>query len=248
MKGVLITGSGKRIGASIAKDLSKNGWHVIIHYHNSGEEALGLREKILSDGGQASLVQADLEQINEVTELLTKCEKIAPVTCLINNASYFSYDTIHTATSESLEKNMRINLFAPIFLSQEFHKICSKDNRQGCIINILDNKVKNLNPDYFSYTLSKVALDGLTKMLALALSPVIRVCGIAPGITLLSGKQTQENFEKAHKNNPLKQGCRVEDIILAVHFILNSTAYNGDTIVIDGGQSLTAQARDVAFL
>jgi NAD(P)-dependent dehydrogenase (short-subunit alcohol dehydrogenase family) len=248
MNGVLITGSGQRIGAGIALHLGQAGWHVFVHYHYSRDEAEAVVAAIRSGGGGATAIGADLGDTTSVAGLVAACEAICPLTLLINNASVFEHDTPATATPESLEENMRVNLFAPVLLSQALHASLKQRVAEGVIINVVDNKVYALNPDHFSYTLSKVALHGMTHMLAMAFAPAIRVCGIAPGITLISGTQTEAEFQRAHSNNPLRRGCTVEQIAGAVDFILATPSYTGQTIVIDGGQVMQRRPRDIAFL
>ncbi|MDD2704702.1 MAG: SDR family NAD(P)-dependent oxidoreductase [Acidocella sp.] len=248
MNGVLITGSGRRIGAGIALHLGRAGWHVFVHYHSSREEAEAVVASIRAGGGAATALCADLADTASVAGLVAQCEAICPLTLLINNASIFEHDTAATATPESLEDNMRVNLFAPALLSQALHAAVKARGTEGTIISLVDNKVYALNPDHFSYTLSKVALHSMTSLLAMAFAPTIRVCGIAPGITLISGTQTEAEFQRTHKNNPLGRGCTVEQITGAVDFILATPSYNAQTIVIDGGQVLQRRPRDIAFL
>lgn len=247
MPAVLVTGAGKRIGAAIARHLGGAGWYVFVHYNVSREDAEAVAAGIIAAGGQACAIGADLADEQGVTGLIARCEAIQPLSLLINNASHFSYDTAATATVESLDHNMRVNLYAPTLLSQGFHAAVQTRGAQGVIINLIDNKVFALNPDYFSYTLSKVALQGMTHMLAMAFAPIIRIAGIAPGITLVSGNQSEQEFQRTHNNNLLGQGCTPEQILGAVDFILATPSYHGQTMVIDGGQVLQRRPRDIAF-
>ena len=248
MKGALVTGGARRIGAEIAKSLGRDGWHVFVHYNRSGDEARQVVSEIQAAGGSATALQADLSEESEIQRLFAACEAVCPVAALVNNASRFVYDQIGTTSFAAMDSHMRSNLYGPALLSQFLAKSVEERQGEACIINMLDNKVVALNPDYFSYSLSKIALHGMTQMLAMALAPRIRVCGIAPGITLVSGEQSQENFARAHRNNPAQAGCTVEQIVAGVRFILDSPAYNGQTLVIDGGQSLMRLDRDIAFL
>jgi len=245
---VLVTGAGKRIGAAIATHLGGRGWHVFVHYNASREDAEAVAEAIIAAGGQATAIGADLADEQAVTGLIGACEAIQPLGLLINNASHFSYDTAATTTAETLDHNMRVNLYAPTLLSQGFHAAVKTRGAQGVIINLIDNKVFALNPDYFSYTLSKVALQGMTHMLAMAFAPTIRIAGIAPGITLVSGNQSEQEFQRTHNNNLLGQGCTPEQILGAIDFVLATPSYHGQTMVIDGGQVLQRRPRDIAFL
>jgi NAD(P)-dependent dehydrogenase (short-subunit alcohol dehydrogenase family) len=248
MPAVLVTGAGKRIGAAIARHLGGRGWHVFVHYNSSRGDAEAVAAAIITAGGQARAIGADLSDTESVSTLVARCEAIAPLDLLINNASHFSYDTAATTTAEALDHNMRVNLYAPTLLAQAFHAACKARAAQGVIINLVDNKVFALNPDYFSYTLSKVALQGMTQMLAMAFAPTIRIAGIAPGITLLSGNQNEQEFQRTHNNNLLGRGCTPEQILGAIDFILATPSYHGQTMVIDGGQVLQRRPRDIAFL
>jgi len=245
---VLVTGAGKRIGAAIAQHLGGRGWYVFVHYNASRDAAEAVAASIISAGGQASAIGADLADSGAAQSLVTRCEAVQPLDLLINNASHFSYDTAATATAETLDHNMRVNLYAPTLLAQGFYAAVKARGGQGVIINMIDNKVFALNPDYFSYTLSKLALQGMTQMLAMAFAPTIRIAGIAPGITLVSGNQSEQEFQRTHNNNPLGQGCTPEQILGAMDFILATPSYHGQTMVIDGGQVLQRRPRDIAFL
>lgn len=248
MDGVLVTGGGKRLGAIIARHLGRKNWHVFVHYHQSAQGAEEVVAEITAHGGKASAVAADLGDSAALEQLYQHCESICPLSLLINNASLFDYDTANSVSPALLDAHMRVNLYAPALLTRYLHESLQARGAQGVAISIVDNKVFGLNPDYFSYSLAKVALQGMIKMQAMALAPTLRVAGIAPGLTLISGLQTQAEFERSHKNNPMGQGCTPQDILNAVDFILASPAYHGQTMVIDGGQVLQRRPRDVVFL
>lgn len=248
MEGALVTGGGRRLGAIIARHLGAKGWHVFVHAHQSAAGAQEVADEIIAAGGQATAVTADLSDTGSVERLYDECERICPLGLLVNSASGFEYDTASSVTAEGLEAHMRVNLFAPVLLTKALHAALSARGAHGVAINIVDNKIFGLNPDYFSYTLSKVALQGMIQMQAMALAPTLRVAGIAPGITLISGLQSQAEFERSHRNNPMGMGCTPEQILNAVDFILASPAYHGQTMVIDGGQVLQRRPRDVVFL
>jgi NAD(P)-dependent dehydrogenase (short-subunit alcohol dehydrogenase family) len=244
---VLITGGAKRIGATIARKLAADGWNVVLHYNRSGTEAEQLAADIRQSGGVCSLVRADLTRRSDVESLMERCVAFyGSVECLINNAALFYYDDISSVTWESFDDHISTNLTAPIFLCRDFVRLI-RDQVDGCIINILDQKVANLNPDFLSYTISKVGLAGLTSTLAMALANRIRVCGIAPGLALISGKQTEASFEKAWKAPPLQRSTTPDEIARCVQFILESPSMTGNTIFLDGGESLRGRSRDVAF-
>jgi NAD(P)-dependent dehydrogenase (short-subunit alcohol dehydrogenase family) len=243
----LITGAGRRIGAAIARGLAADGWKVVVHYHRSAREAKALAAEIAAAGGECALMHADLAKREDIEALVPRCvAEHGPLDCLVNNASSFVNDGIANVTWESFHTNLIPNLAAPLFLSRDFARAFG-DREGGCIVNLLDQKVRNLNPDFLSYTLGKVALSGLTEMLAMALGARIRVCGIAPGLTLISGKQTEESFARAWRATPLGRSSTPEEIVSCVRFILATASLTGQTIVLDGGESLRGRARDVAF-
>ncbi|MGD0430281.1 MAG: SDR family oxidoreductase [Acetobacteraceae bacterium] len=246
-RAALITGAAKRVGAAIARQLAADGWNVIVHYHRSEQEAQQLAQEIRAAGGRCDLVQGDLGNRSDVETLIDKCVALhGTIDCLINNASTFQYDDIASVTWESLHDHLASNLIAPVFLCRDF--VRQYDGRSdGCIINILDQKIANLNPDFLSYTIAKVGLAGLTTMLAMALAGRIRVCGIAPGIALISGKQNQASFEKAWRAPLLGRSTTPGEIATCVAYILASPAMTGSTIFLDAGESLTGRARDVAM-
>lgn len=244
---VLITGAAKRVGATIARCLAADGWNVIVHYHNSEREAAQLAADIARAGGRCDLIRADLASRTDVENLLPRCVALhGSVECLINNASRFYYDDITSVSWDSLHDHLASNLIAPVFLCRDFARLFG-GGPDACIINILDQKVANLNPDFLSYTIGKVGLAGLTSTLAMALAGRIRVCGIAPGLTLISGKQTEASFDRAWHAPPLGRSTTPEEIASCVQYILASPSMTGNTIFLDGGESLAGRARDVAF-
>jgi NAD(P)-dependent dehydrogenase (short-subunit alcohol dehydrogenase family) len=250
---VLITGAAKRVGATIARRLAADGWNVIVHYHRSEQEAGQLARDIGEAGGNCDVIRADLGNRSDVESLMERCAALhGSVECLINNASAFYYDDISSVSWESLHDHLASNLIAPVFLCRDFVRLFDDPPpgrmiTDGCIINILDQKVVNLNPDFLSYTIGKVGLAGLTSTLAMALAGRIRVCGIAPGIASISGKQTEASFQKAWRAPPLGRSTTPDEIASCVRYILASPSMTGNTIFLDGGESLAGRTRDVAF-
>lgn len=244
---VLITGAAIRLGAVIARRLAAGGWRVIVHYHRSADEAAALIAEITAAGFWARSVQADLSRREEIEGLIERCTQMhGRLDCLINNASPFVYDDIASVTWESFQSLIIPNVAAPLLLSRDF--AAQFDGVEGgCIVNLLDHKIANLNPDFLSYTLGKVAMAGLTKMLAMALAPRIRVNAVAPGLTLISGKQTPASFDRAWRAAPMGRGSTPDEIAATVEFILSVPSMTGETIFVDGGESLRGRPRDVAF-
>ena len=245
--GALITGAARRIGRAIALGLAKDGWHVVVHYHKSFEAAEQTVAAIEAQGGQATAIAADLSRADSASELITESINVTGgLTCLVNNASLFVNDDILSFNSEGFNSMMAVNLCTPVLLSQAFSEKL-QESSDGVIINLLDQKLVNPNPDFLSYTLSKYGLNGLTTMLAMALGPRVRVCGGAPGLVLPSADQTRDQFSIVHDRTPLERGATVFDIASAVRYLVSATAVTGEILLVDGGQHLVGSTRDVMF-
>lgn len=243
----LVTGAGRRIGRAIAIGLAEDGWNVAVHYRGSQDDAETLAREISARGGKAAAVGCNLEDAKALKELLPECgRRLGPVACLVNNAAMFEYDSIESLEEGRWERHMNVNLRAPLLLARDFARQLP-EGVVGCVVNMLDQKVFNLNPDFLSYTIAKIGLEGATRVLAMALAPRVRVCGIAPGITLVSGEQSEEGFERAHRFAPLGRSSDMEDVVNAVRFVVNAKSLTGETIVVDGGQHLWPRPRDVQF-
>ncbi|UUX49116.1 SDR family oxidoreductase [Nisaea acidiphila] len=256
MRTALVTGGARRVGAALARGLAADGWHVVIHYNGSGDEAEALLAEIRSAGGSVGSVRCDLEDAGAVAALIPELAgEVPPFGLLVNNASLFEGDRLEDLTADRMDRHHAVNLRAPVLLSQAFARQVRAQAKDGiapgtdcCIVNLLDNKVFAPNPDYLSYSLTKFGLEGLTRMLAMELAPEIRVAGIAPGVALPSGPQTEEEFERSQASLMLGRGCTPEQILAALRFILSAPAFTGQTVTIDGGQVLQALPRDIAFM
>lgn len=242
----LVTGGARRIGAAVVKRLAAEGWDVCIHYNTSGSAAFELRDFVIAQGRRCVALEADLAKSADALALVAECAQRfgAPASALVNNASLFEYDTAQSLTAEHLRRTLDINFVAPVLLA---HAFARASGNEGCIVNLLDQKVRNLNPDFFSYTLSKIALAAATELLARALAPV-RVCGVAPGSSLPSADETEDEFLRARRATPLGRTSTPEDVADAVLFLLRSSAITGEVLTVDGGQHLLPAERDIMFL
>jgi len=244
----LVTGSAQRIGRAIALELAAHGWDIAVHYRHSAASAAQTVAALREAGARAEAFAADLADE-------AACEGLVPavvqafgrIDAVVNNASAFELDTVESFSMAVMDRMWRANTAPPILLARALHRALPAAGR-GAVINLLDQKLWNPNPDYLSYTLSKAALEAANTMLAQALAPRVRVCGVAPGVTLHSGSMNDAEFEASHRMTPLGRSSTPDDIARAVRFLLESPAVTGTTLLVDGGQHLQPQARDVMFL
>ncbi len=258
-KAVLVTGAAKRLGREIALEFARQGWDIAVHYGQSASDAQTTVAEIQSLGRKAVAFKADLASEAEIHSLFAAVVvEFQSLECLVNSASIFEYDRANSdapLSSKSLQEHMQVNLAAPILLSQlmfEYQKSQTKKASESdpsipSVIQLLDQKLINLNPDYLSYTLSKAALLTSVEVLAVDFAPYLRVIGLAPGITLTSGDQTESGFTKAHQMTPLGKSSTPSDIAKAAVFLASSNAITGTTLYVDGGQHLLPSSRDVMF-
>ena len=241
----IITGGAKRIGGAITRALAADGWHVLIHCNQSSAEA----EALATELGNASVVAADLANPAAADIIMAACAGLPPARLLVNSASRFVYDRIEDFSPAEFDIHMAVNLRAPALLSRAFAAALPDTlDDPALVVNLLDAKLASLNPDYFTYTLSKIGFEGLTELTARSYAPRLRCVGIAPAVTLVSGPQTRENFDAVHGLNPLGRGVTVDDIVTALRFIIATPTFNAQTIVLDGGQRLLGLPRDVAHM
>ena len=246
---VLVTGAARRLGREIALELAAHGFDVAVHYRGSRDDAEATVAQARTAGAQAAGFAADLADEPScralVPAVLAHFQRLDAV---VNSASTFEYDNTERFSYAAMDRHWRANTGPAVLLAQALHDHLKTSGRSGCVVNLLDQKLFNLNPDYFSYTLSKAALQAATVMLAQALAPTLRVCGIAPGVTLLSGAMTGSEFAQAHQLTPLGHSSTPADIARSVRFLIESPAMTGTTLLVDGGQHLLAQPRDVMFI
>jgi NAD(P)-dependent dehydrogenase (short-subunit alcohol dehydrogenase family) len=245
---VLVTGAAKRLGRVIALELAQAGWQVAVHYRGSAAEAAQTVADCSKHAPSAAF-QADLAREDETRALFNAvAAHFGSVDAVVNNASLFEHDTALTFNAPSLAAHMASNTAAPVLLAQALHAHVSARNGDGVVINLLDQKLWNPNPDFFSYTLSKSALEAATTLLAQALAPQLRLVGVAPGLTLTSHLLSQEKFEALHKLSPLGRSSTPEDVAGAVRFALENRSITGTTLLVDGGQHLMKFDRDFSLM
>jgi NAD(P)-dependent dehydrogenase (short-subunit alcohol dehydrogenase family) len=248
---VLVTGAAKRLGREIALALAHGGWSVAVHYRSSGAEA----EQTIAEcrrvapGVRFEAFAADLAEEAQARSLVGDvATKMGPLEAVVNSASIFQHDSVQTFGGASLEAHMRTNTLAPILLAKALHEHVSARGATGAVVNLLDQKLWNPNPDFLSYTLSKAALEAATTTLAMALAPQVRVVGVAPGLTLTSHMISAEEFEKLHRLSPLGRSSTPQDVAATVKFALENRSITGTTLLVDGGQHLMKFDRDFSLM
>jgi NAD(P)-dependent dehydrogenase (short-subunit alcohol dehydrogenase family) len=239
---VLVTGGGKRLGAAIARAAAGAGWRVAIHYGRSADEAEALAREI--DG---VAVQGDLADTDGAAALLARARKAAggPVAGLVNSASMFEYDRPEAIDPALAARAHAVNAVTPALLAAAL--AAQDDVDDGAVVNLLDQKLANPNPDFFSYSLSKYALAGATTMLAQALAPKVRVNAVAPGITLPSGDQSDADFAAVASDNLLRRPVGAANVADAVVYLLGARSVTGQTVYVDCGQRFVQRDGDVMF-
>ncbi|MDW3183085.1 SDR family oxidoreductase [Roseobacter sp.] len=255
MATALVTGAGHRIGRAIALYLSGRGFDVAVHYASSHQGAQETVSSIEAAGGRAVALQANLLEDAETEALFDAAVEAfgGPVTCLVNNASIFEYDTVATATRDTWDRHMQSNLRAPFLLTQKMAgqgievtlDEAGEPQATGLIVNMVDQRVRKLTPEFMTYTLAKMGLWALTRTSAQALAPAIRVNAIGPGPTLQGGRQSAEHFAKQRAATTLERGSNPADMTAALGYFLDAPAVTGQLLCVDGGQHLAWQTPDV---
>ena len=244
---VLVTGGAKRIGAAIARRLALRGHAVAIHHHHAPDEAEALRAALAEMGATACIVSGELAEAATAPALIAAARDGlgGPIDGLVNNASQFAFDALPVADFRLFDQHMRINCAAPVALASAL--ATQDDLDTGAVVNLLDQKLANLNPDFLTYTLSKAALAAATELLARGLAPRVRVNAVSPGLTLPSLDQTPEEFGEHARQNLLQQPVAVDDIAAAVEHLLTSRSITGQNIFVDCGQRFVQRDGDVMF-
>jgi len=246
---VLVTGAAKRLGRAIARELATHGWNVAVHFHASANAATAACRELQELGAQAQPFGADLADEAACRALVPAVvEAFGHLDGLVNSASLMEHDEAASVTFAALERHWRINTGAPLLLAAALHEHLVLRDARGACVNLLDQKLWNPNPDALSYTLSKAALNEATTLLAQAFAPRLRVCGVAPGLTLGSPLIDEALHRELQARSPLGHGPQPHDVAAAVRFLLESPALTGTTLLVDCGQHLQAQPRDFPFL
>jgi len=247
MRRAIVTGGGHRLGAAIVRALAGSGFAVVVHYNGSGDEARALAAELSTADRPVAALGADFENADEAAGLVELARGLigGPIDTLVNNASIFEYDRLPVSDYDRLTHHMKINLGAPVVLASALAG--QRDLDRGSIVNILDQKVGNLNPDFFSYTCSKSALEAATHMMAQALAPRIRVNAVSPGLCFPSLDQSEAEFESVASENLLRRRVAYTDVAEAVLHLVRNEALTGLNLFADNGQRFLRRDGDVMF-
>jgi NAD(P)-dependent dehydrogenase (short-subunit alcohol dehydrogenase family) len=245
----LVTGAARRIGREIALDLARHGFDLAVHCRHSRAEAEATALAAQALGARAEVFTADLADETDCRALVPAVvARLQRLDAVVNNASTFEYDAPQSFSYAAMDRHLRANTGPAILLAQALHDHLQGREAIGCVVNLSDQKLWNLNPDYFSYTLSKAALEAATVMLAQALAPQVRVCGVAPGLALGSELISDPQLAALQGKTPLGSGVTPGQIAQAVRFLIQAPSITGTTIVVDAGSHLSKARRDFAFM
>lgn len=251
----LVTGAGQRLGSAMALYLGQRGYDVAVHYATSAAGAEAVASDIRDMGRTATALRADLLVEDQTQRLIDQAALSlgGPLTVLVNNASIFEYDNLATATRRSWDRHVESNLRAPFVLIQNFAHQCPPMVRDaagealasGLVVNMVDQRVLKLTPEFSTYTLAKMGLWALTQTAAQGLAPQIRVNAIGPGPTLRGARQTEEHFARQRAATVLQRGANAADVVAALGYFLDAPAVTGQLVCVDGGQHLGWRTPDV---
>ena len=242
----LVTGAARRLGRALAVNLGRQGWTIAAHVHRIDADAHSLIEELTALGISARMFEADLAVADDVDTLVPAVAlQLGHPTCLINNASVFTYDDAKSITSQSWEQHFSVNAKAPVFLARGLAAGLPEDGTSGVVINIIDQRVWKPTPHFLSYAGSKATLWAMTQTLAQGLAPRVRVNAIGPGPMLRSVHQSKEEFDAQCAATPLQRATTTDDVAAAIRFIIDAQAMTGQMIALDGGQHLSWKTPDI---
>lgn len=244
----LVTGGARRLGAEFTERLARMGIRTVLHYRDSETEAMALADRLNAEGLAVHVLRGDLADAGFVRTMIADAADLAgaPVSILVNNASLFEYDTPGAVDPELLASLMAVNLGAPVQLAAAFAAQCPQ-GQNNVVVNLLDQKLWNLNPDFFSYTCSKAALWAATEMMHMAFAPHVRAAAIAPGLLYPSYDQTEEEFRQVASLNLMQTPIPPEQVALALEYVVDSTSFSGQVLHVDNGQRYHKSDRDIMF-
>lgn len=256
MTRALVTGAGRRLGRAMALELARRGYDVAVHFSRSESDARSAAKEINAAGRRATVLQADLLNEDDVSSLVPRAAEAldGPLTVLVNNASIFEFDTLESMTRESWDRHVESNLRAPVVLTRELARSVPEpvpDGRsepvaEGLVVNMIDQRVRKLTPEFMSYTIAKAGLWTFTQTAAQTLAPRVRVNAIGPGPTLQGHRQSDADFRHQRRSTILKRGANTDDICAALAYFLGAPAVTGQMLCVDGGQHLGWQTPDVS--
>lgn len=244
MKAVLVTGGARRIGAAISRRFAEAGWHVGVHCHRSRAEA----DELAAGLASAEVLQCDLGDAAEAEAMARSfAARQADWRCLVNCAAVFDPDDVTALDLATNGTAMQVNAITPVRLAQTY-LACARSAAGRRVVQVTDQKLANINPDFFSYTMSKAAVDAAARMLAMAAGPGDRVYRLAPGAILASHDQTSEEAERSHRLNPMRRRTEASELAEAALFLAEGPLATGQEVIVDSGQHLLRQPRDVIYL
>lgn len=246
---VLVTGGAKRLGRAIAIGLAAQGWQVAVHYRSSASDATETVAECARFTGGSAAFDADFSDEDAVRRLVPRVvDRFGRLDAVVNSASTFEHDDAESFSYAMLSRHLLGNTAAPILLAQALHSHLKARQADGAVVNLLDQKLWNPNPDFLSYTLSKAALEAANTLLAQALAPRVRVVGVAPGLTITSHMLSEDKFRDLHKLSPLGRSSTPADVVASVRFALDNQSITGTTLLVDGGQHLMRFERDFSLM